>query len=73
MARKRKKGRCYFCRIGVARVDYKQYETLRRYTTGQGKILPRKRTGTCARHQRQLKTAIKRARIIALLPFVGGD
>ncbi|MBE3556506.1 MAG: 30S ribosomal protein S18 [Firmicutes bacterium] len=65
---KRKKV-CQFCVDHVREVDYKDFERLRRYTTERGKILPRRITGNCARHQRQVTRAIKRARIMALLPF----
>jgi small subunit ribosomal protein S18 len=64
-----KKKVCKFCTQKL-RIDYKDSETLRRFTTERGKILPRRITGTCARHQRELASAIKRARVIALLPFV---
>ncbi|NOX20802.1 MAG: 30S ribosomal protein S18 [Nitrospirae bacterium] len=61
---------CKFCAEKVPFIDYKDYKTLRGYMTERGKILPRRMTGTCARHQRELTTAIKRARNIALLPFM---
>ncbi|MFQ3547218.1 MAG: 30S ribosomal protein S18 [Termitinemataceae bacterium] len=64
-----KKKVCRFC-AQKQKIDYKDSDTLRRYTTERGKILPRRITGTCAKHQRELAVAIKRARIIALLPFV---
>ncbi len=67
--RKRKKV-CSFCVDKVEHVDYKDTAKLRRYTSERGKILPRRTTGTCAAHQRQLTVAIKRARHIALLPYV---
>ncbi|MGB9693071.1 MAG: 30S ribosomal protein S18 [Candidatus Sumerlaeaceae bacterium] len=60
---------CSFCADGVVWVDYKDTVRLRKFITERGKILPRRITGTCAAHQRQLTHAIKRARIIALLPF----
>lgn len=60
---------CAFCADGIVWVDYKDAQRLRKFVTERGKILPRRITGTCAYHQRQLTTAIKRARIIALLPF----
>lgn len=60
---------CSFCADGVMWVDYKDAVRLRKFITERGKILPRRITGTCASHQRQLTRAIKRARIIALLPF----
>jgi small subunit ribosomal protein S18 len=61
---------CPVCETGVRVVDYKDERTLQRFITDRGKILPRRLSGTCARHQRQLGTAIKRARHIALLPFI---
>lgn len=63
---------CQFCADKHLAIDYKQMDTLRRFIDEEGKIRPRRQTGTCAKHQRQLATAIKRARHIALLPFVGG-
>lgn len=63
---------CKFCERGVRRIDYKDEQALSRLVTDRGKILPRRATGTCARHQRQLGTAIKRARHIALLPYIQG-
>ena len=60
---------CRFC-ANKAKIDYKDADGLRRFTTERGKILPRRITGTCAKHQRELATAIKRARSICLLPFV---
>ncbi len=61
---------CQFCVEKIDHIDYKQVELLRRYITEDGKIRPRRQTGTCAKHQRQLARAIKRARHLALLPFV---
>lgn len=60
---------CRFC-SNKAKVDYKDADGLRRFTTERGKILPRRITGTCAKHQRRLALEIKRARSICLLPFV---
>ncbi|HOQ15516.1 MAG TPA: 30S ribosomal protein S18 [Candidatus Paceibacterota bacterium] len=60
--------RCYFCQKNK-QVDYKDVETLKIFISGQMKIYPRKKTGLCNSHQRQLKTAIKRARVLGLLPF----
>jgi small subunit ribosomal protein S18 len=60
---------CAFCVDKVDRVDYKDAIKLRRYITDRGKIEPRRKTGTCARHQRRLTIAIKRARHLALLPY----
>jgi small subunit ribosomal protein S18 len=54
------------------KIDYKQHEMLRRFVTEEGKIRPRRQTGSCSRHQRELARAIKRARHLALLPFTGG-
>ncbi len=60
---------CRFC-ANKAKIDYKDADSLRRYTTERGKILPRRITGTCSKHQRELAKSIKRARAICLLPFV---
>jgi small subunit ribosomal protein S18 len=62
---------CQFCTDKNAKVDYKQADVLRRYITEDGKIRPRRQTGVCAKHQRELARAIKRARHLALLPFSG--
>ena len=59
-----------FCEQKITHIDYKRADTLRQLLSDRGKILPRRRTGTCARHQRKVTTAIKRARHLALLPFV---
>jgi small subunit ribosomal protein S18 len=67
--RKPKKKVCSFCVDKVEAIDYKDVPKLRRYTTERGKILPRRISGNCAKHQRQLTVSIKRARNIALLPF----
>ena len=61
---------CSFCSDKVEAIDYKDPAKLRRYISDRGKIEPRRRTGTCARHQRALARAIKRARHLALLPYV---
>lgn len=60
---------CHFCVHGINEVDYKDLHTLQRYISNYAKILPRKRMGTCSKHQRKLAQAIKRARFIALIPF----
>ena len=60
---------CRFC-ANKAKIDYKDADALRRYMTERGKILPRRITGTCAKHQRELAKSIKRARAICLLPYV---
>lgn len=62
---------CRFCADSKIVIDYKDSRTLRYFITERGKIIPRRITGTCASHQRPLTLAIKRARSIALLPFVG--
>ncbi|MBD3183565.1 30S ribosomal protein S18 [Candidatus Poribacteria bacterium] len=67
--RKRRK-MCRLCGDKVERVDYKDIELLRSFTTERGKIIPRRISGNCAKHQRQVTVAIKRARNIALLPFI---
>ena len=61
---------CFFCANKVVAIDYKDPEKLSGYISDRGKIAPRRRTGTCAKHQRTLATAIKRARHLALLPYV---
>ncbi len=60
---------CQFCAEQVSWMDYKQVDLLKRYVSDQGKIRSRRETGTCARHQRMLARAVKRARHMALLPF----
>jgi small subunit ribosomal protein S18 len=62
---------CLFCTDHNAVIDYKNVELLRRFISEDGKIRPRRQTGTCAKHQRELATAIKRARHLALLQFTG--
>jgi len=67
---KRKKRRqCNFCADKIETIDYKDLVKLRRYVTERGKILPRRITGNCAVHQRQLTVSIKRARTMALMPY----
>lgn len=61
---------CRFCNDKIVQIDYKDDRRLRGFITDRGKIIPRRITGTCAKHQRQLTTAIKRARHLALLPYV---
>lgn len=68
--RYRRRRICNFCLEKVDYIDYKDADTLRRYVTEHGRIRPRRQTGTCALHQRALAQAIKRARHLALLPFV---
>jgi len=74
--RRRRFGRrkvCKFCADKVDLVDYKDVRRLKGFITERGKIIPRRISGSCARHQRQLTVAIKRARTMALLPFVSLD
>jgi len=61
---------CYFCTEKSDSIDYKEVDLLRRFVSDRGKIRPRRQTGVCAKHQRRLTVAIKRARHMALLPFV---
>ena len=68
--RKSRKKVCSYCVDKIRDIDYKDIPKLRRYLSDRGKIVPRRVTGTCARHQRQLTLAIKRARHLALLPYV---
>ena len=65
----RRKKECQFCADKTETIDYKDVEKLRKYVTERGKILPKRITGTCAMHQREVTKAIKRARIVALLPY----
>ena len=67
--RKGRKKFCAFCTDGITNIDYKDVNKLRKYMSERAKIVPRRVTGTCAHHQRQLTTAIKRARQIAILPY----
>ncbi|MGN1051221.1 MAG: 30S ribosomal protein S18 [Acutalibacteraceae bacterium] len=67
--RKGRKKVCAFCVDKVEKIDYKDIARLRRYMSERAKILPRRVTGTCAAHQRELTVAIKRARYLALLPY----
>ena len=67
---RRKKKVCAFCTEKVEVIDYKDVARLRKYISERAKILPRRMSGTCAKHQRELTTAIKRARQVSLLPYV---
>lgn len=64
---------CVFCKDNQNYVDYKKFDFLRKFITEKGKILPRRLTGCCAKHQRKITEAVKRARMIALLPVVGTE
>ena len=66
----KKKRICRFCEENEIFIDYKDEKRLVRFVTEQGKIIPRRTSGTCANHQRMLVTSIKRARLLALIPFV---
>lgn len=68
--RNRRKKVCTFCVDNIEDIDYKDIARLKKCTSERGKILPRRISGTCAKHQRQLSLAIKRARNVALLPFI---
>ncbi len=68
--RKGRKKVCAFCVDNIENIDYKDIAKLRRFISERAKILPRRVTGTCAHHQRKLTTAIKRARHLALLPYI---
>ncbi len=69
---RRRSKTCPVCELGVRVVDYKDDRMLARFTTERGKILPSRLSGMCARHQRQLNTAIKRGRHLALIPYIKG-
>ena len=69
-ARRPKKKVCMFCVDKVEHIDYKDVAKLKRFISERGKIAPRRATGVCAKHQRELAVAIKRARVMALLPYV---
>ena len=73
MRKPAKKKVCIFCVDKVTEIDYKDVQKLRKFITESGKIAPRRSTGVCAKHQRLLATAIKRARVMALLPEPGSD
>ena len=66
----RRKKVCQFCADKAETIDYKDVDKLKKYVTKRGKILPKRITGTCAMHQREVTKAVKRARIVALLPYV---
>ena len=67
----RRKRKCRFCRTKADEVDYKEVASLQKLCTAQGKLFSRKRSGNCAKHQRMVKRAVKRARFLALMPYVG--
>ncbi len=68
--RRKKRKFCQFCADKATQIDYKDTKKLGRYLSDRGKILPRRVTGNCAKHQRALTIAVKRARIVALIPFI---
>lgn len=65
-----KKSFCYFCLNNVKEIDYKNHQLLYRFTSSYAKIVPRRKSGVCAKHQRKLAEAIKRARFMSMLPYV---
>jgi small subunit ribosomal protein S18 len=70
-SRFQERSKCRFCRDKVGYIDYKDVNSLQKLVTGQGKLFSRKRSGNCAKCQRQVARAVKRARFMALMPFVG--
>jgi small subunit ribosomal protein S18 len=70
--RRDERSRCRFCRAKIEHIDYKDTITLQKLVTSQGKMFSRKRSGNCARHQRMSTLAIKLARYMSLMPYVGG-
>jgi small subunit ribosomal protein S18 len=64
---------CYFCKDHVTEIDYKDLAQIRKYMTDRGKIEPRRKSGTCAKHQRRLTIALKRGRFLALLPYTASQ
>jgi len=70
MGDKRRKRHCRFCENKISQIDYRDERLLKRFVTERGKIIPRRISGSCARHQRMLTIAIKRARHLAILPYV---
>ena len=68
----RRKKVCSFCQNKDSKIDYKDVKKLQRFLSERGKILPRRVSGVCAKHQRKLTTEVKRARIMSLIPFVKG-
>ena len=69
--RVRKENKCRFCRAGIQGIDYKDVASLQKLVSARGKMFSRKRSGNCARHQRMAKTAVKRARFMAFMSYVG--
>ncbi len=69
---RRRSKTCPVCEMSIRVIDYKDERTLTRFTTERGKILPSRLSGMCGRHQRQLGTAVKRARHLALIPYIRG-
>lgn len=69
MHRKQPSKYCHFCVNNISYIDYKNWQQLQKFTSSYGKIVPKRRSGSCSKHQRKLSQAIKRARFMALLPF----
>ena len=65
------KSACYFCQRNISEIDFKNRKLLEKFTSSSAKIKPKKKTGLCSKHQRQLAGAIKRARFLGLLPYTG--
>ncbi|PIR06712.1 MAG: 30S ribosomal protein S18 [Candidatus Komeilibacteria bacterium CG11_big_fil_rev_8_21_14_0_20_36_20] len=70
MHKKHKSKYCHFCVNQIDEIDYKDWQQLKRFTSSYGKIVPKRRSGVCSKHQRTLAGAIKRARFMALLPYI---
>ncbi len=67
---KESKKYCFFCVNAISSIDYKNTQMLQRFTSSYAKIVPKRRSGVCSKHQRKLSLAIKRARFLALLPYI---
>lgn len=70
MNNKTKDKYCFFCVNGIDFIDYKDWQQIKKFTSSYGKIVPKRRSGVCSKHQRRVSTAIKRSRFMALLPYV---
>lgn len=70
MHKKQSNKYCHFCVNNINDIDYKNWQLLKRFTSSYGKIVPKRRSGVCSKHQRKLAQGIKRARFMALLPYV---
>lgn len=70
MHTKQKSKYCYFCVNNIEHIDYKNWQQLKKFTSSYGKIVPKRRSGVCSKHQRKITQSIKRARFMALLPYI---